>query len=152
MNFLLTKLSFRVAMLIRSLTRQLRHAVALGRGLSSAVSEQNAPEVVFDASRPDGVALVGLNRPAAKNAMSMNLLKCIEETVDALAESNTVRCVILHSLVPKIFCAGADLKERKGMEESDIGTFVAGARKLVQVRLRVVEMRLDMMIAETLPL
>lgn len=121
-------------MLVRSLTRHLHRSVALGRAFCSEASNQGAPEVVFDVSRPDGVALVGLNRPAAKNAMSMNLMKCIEETIDALDENKAVRCVVLHSLVPKIFCAGADLKERKGMPESDIGTFVAGARKLIQVK------------------
>ena len=36
------------------------------------------------------------------------------------------------SLVPGVFCAGADLKERAQMKEHEVAPFVAGIRALIQ--------------------
>ena len=41
-----------------------------------------------------------------------------------------MRAIILRSAVPGIFCAGADLKERKVMKPEDVGPFVARARRI----------------------
>jgi len=78
---------------------------------------------------PDaGLVLVGLDRPAAKNALGRQLLSELREGLKALAADRAVRVVVLHSLVPGVFCAGADLKERASMSPEEAGAFVQGIR------------------------
>ncbi|KAJ8392738.1 hypothetical protein AAFF_G00072220 [Aldrovandia affinis] len=78
-----------------------------------------------------GIVVLGINRPKAKNAISKNLVKMMSEAVDSVKANNKVRTVIICSLVPGIFCAGADLKERAKMQQSEVGPFVAKARALI---------------------
>uniref|UniRef100_A0A673BYU2 AU RNA binding protein/enoyl-CoA hydratase n=1 Tax=Sphaeramia orbicularis TaxID=375764 RepID=A0A673BYU2_9TELE len=78
-----------------------------------------------------GIVVVGLNRPKAKNAISKNLVKMMYEAVEDIKKNNKVRSVILCSLAPGIFCAGADLKERAKMHQSEVGPFVSKARALI---------------------
>eukprot|EP00064_Thunnus_orientalis_P012464 superscaffoldBa00001914_g12499 len=75
-----------------------------------------------------GIVVVGINRAKAKNAISKNLVKL---AVEDIKKNNKVRSVILCSLVPGIFCAGADLKERAKMHQSEVGPFVSKARALI---------------------
>lgn len=50
--------------------------------------------------------------------------------VDELKVDTQIRAVVLTSAVPKVFCAGADLKERKTMNINEVRVsaeqFVAG--------------------------
>ncbi|KAJ0012745.1 hypothetical protein NQD34_017079 [Periophthalmus magnuspinnatus] len=78
-----------------------------------------------------GIVVVGLNRPKAKNAISKNLVKMMYDTVEDIKKNNKVRSVILCSVVPGVFCAGADLKERAKMHQSEVGPFVSKARALI---------------------
>ncbi|XP_071384376.1 methylglutaconyl-CoA hydratase, mitochondrial [Centroberyx affinis] len=78
-----------------------------------------------------GIVVVGINRPKAKNAISKNLVNMMTEAVEAIKKNGKVRSVILCSLVPGIFCAGADLKERAKMHQSEVGPFVSKARALI---------------------
>ncbi|XP_068608721.1 methylglutaconyl-CoA hydratase, mitochondrial [Brachionichthys hirsutus] len=78
-----------------------------------------------------GIVVVGLNRPKAKNAISKNLINIMCEAVEDIKTNNRVRSVILCSVVPGIFCAGADLKERAKMHQSEVGPFVSKARALI---------------------
>ncbi|KAI1905155.1 hypothetical protein AGOR_G00013230 [Albula goreensis] len=78
-----------------------------------------------------GIVVFGINRPKAKNAISKNLVKMMSDAVDAVKVNNKVRTVIVCSLVPGIFCAGADLKERAKMHQSEVGPFVSKARQLI---------------------
>ncbi|TNM92462.1 hypothetical protein fugu_019474 [Takifugu bimaculatus] len=78
-----------------------------------------------------GIVVVGINRPKAKNAISKNLVKLMFEAVQDIKKNNKVRSVIICSVVPGIFCAGADLKERAKMQQSEVGPFVSKARALI---------------------
>ncbi|XP_072227536.1 methylglutaconyl-CoA hydratase, mitochondrial [Leuresthes tenuis] len=78
-----------------------------------------------------GIVVVGINRAKAKNSISKNLVKLMCEAVEDIKKNNNVRSVILCSLVPGIFCAGADLKERAKMHQSEVGPFVSKARALI---------------------
>uniref|UniRef100_A0AAY4B8D4 AU RNA binding protein/enoyl-CoA hydratase n=1 Tax=Denticeps clupeoides TaxID=299321 RepID=A0AAY4B8D4_9TELE len=71
-----------------------------------------------------GIVVIGLNRPKAKNAISDLIFKSVRK-------NNRVRTVVLCSMVPGIFCAGADLKERAKMHQSEVGPFVSKARELI---------------------
>lgn len=71
-----------------------------------------------------GLVLLGLDRPGAKNALGRQLLTEMEQALDALRDDPAVRVVVVHSLVPGVFCAGADLKERAGMSPEEASAFV----------------------------
>lgn len=76
----------------------------------------------------EGLVLLGLDRPGAKNALGRQLLGELEEAFSALAGDAGVRVVVLHSLVDGVFCAGADLKERAGMTPAEAEAFVKRLR------------------------
>ena len=75
-----------------------------------------------------GLVLLGLDRPAAKNALGRQLLGEFREVLAALKCDRSARVVVLHSLVDGVFCAGADLKERAGMAQPEVERFVKGLR------------------------
>jgi enoyl-CoA hydratase len=56
-----------------------------------------------------GVALVTLNRPEANNALNRDLSEAIINTFTDLAESDSVRAIVLTGS-GRAFCAGVDLK------------------------------------------
>ena len=58
-------------------------------------------------------AIVTLNRPAAMNALSFEVLREIGEAID-LAASWDVRAIVFVGAGEKAFCAGADIKELMG--------------------------------------
>lgn len=119
-------MSFRVA---RLLTKT-RHGIGgvLYRGYCSP-----GPDMVVERLTGDceGITVFGINRPAAKNAISKNLLKEFKEAIDDVQHDRTVRVVLLRSLVPGVFCAGADLKERAKMRPEEVGPFVSKARACI---------------------
>ena len=53
----------------------------------------------------------------AANAMSVQLLHELSDTLDQINGDPAVRVVLLTGAGEKAFCAGADLKERKGMSD-----------------------------------
>src|SRR5262249_14940403 len=64
------------------------------------------------------VMLVTLNRPAAANAMNTQLGTEIMTLFEALnLDAGDTRCVVLTGAGDRTFCAGADLKERRGMSD-----------------------------------
>jgi methylglutaconyl-CoA hydratase len=75
-----------------------------------------------------GIVLLGLDRPGAKNALGRLLLAEFREALGLLGADPAVRVVVIHSLVPGVFCAGADLKERAEMSLAEAATFVQGIR------------------------
>ncbi len=69
----------------------------------------------------DGVATLTLNRPQARNALSLGLLEALRDTFAALSKDASVRAVVLAAAGPA-FCAGHDLKEMTGYRsEADRG-------------------------------
>lgn len=59
---------------------------------------------------PDGVTVLTLNRPAARNSLSLQMLETLENALAAIGEDARVRCLVLAASGP-VFCAGHDLKE-----------------------------------------
>jgi enoyl-CoA hydratase/carnithine racemase len=57
-----------------------------------------------------GVTTLTLNRPAARNALSLALLEALETTLAALASDRAVKAVVITGAGPG-FCAGHDLRE-----------------------------------------
>ncbi|KAI5614257.1 methylglutaconyl-CoA hydratase, mitochondrial [Silurus asotus] len=100
-------------------------------GLRQFSSDANDLSVRFLDGDDSGIVVFGLNRPKAKNSISKNLLKEMSEALESVKKNNKVRSVILCSTVPGVFCAGADLKERAKMHQSEVGPFVSKARTLI---------------------
>ncbi|XP_053323800.1 methylglutaconyl-CoA hydratase, mitochondrial [Spea bombifrons] len=105
--------------------------VQRGRLFSSEVKGEDELRVKYLEGEEQGIVVLGINRPQAKNAISKNLVKSMMKAVDSLKSNNKVRTVILRSDVPGVFCAGADLKERAKMHPSEVGPFVSKARALM---------------------
>jgi enoyl-CoA hydratase/carnithine racemase len=57
-----------------------------------------------------GIAILTLNRPAARNSLSEAMLQALSEALAAIARERSVRVVVLAANGPA-FCAGHDLKE-----------------------------------------
>jgi len=74
-----------------------------------------------------GVVVVTLAKPDTRNALSRQLLSEFGEALDQ-ARKDKARVVIIASNVPKVFCAGADLKERKTMSPDEVSEFVRSLR------------------------
>lgn len=75
-----------------------------------------------------GITNLILNRPEGKNSLSKGMLKELHEELVMLHEDDSTNVLVISSSVPKVFCAGADLKERKTMAEEEIPNFVEQLR------------------------
>ncbi|WP_142849823.1 enoyl-CoA hydratase [Telmatospirillum sp. J64-1] len=58
----------------------------------------------------EGIATLTLNRPQARNALSLGLMAALQAELDAIASDATVKVVVIAANGPA-FCAGHDLKE-----------------------------------------
>lgn len=72
-----------------------------------------APDEIVTRMDHDGVAILTLNRPQARNALSVAMLERLHHAFDALARDGSIRAVVLAAEGPA-FCAGHDLKEMTG--------------------------------------
>lgn len=88
-------------------------------------------EQVLYSSLDHGIALITLNRPETANALSIALLKDLQQLFHHLAFQRSIRTVIVTGAGEKAFCAGADLKERAGMNETEVRKTVALIRETV---------------------
>jgi methylglutaconyl-CoA hydratase len=79
----------------------------------------------------NGVAILTLNRPEAANALSLKMLNELKELQQELKFNRNVRCVIVTGAGEKAFCAGADLKERAQMNETQVRQTVALIRETI---------------------
>lgn len=61
----------------------------------------------------DGIATLTLNRPQARNALSLPMLQALEAALDTVAADSAARVVVIRGAGPG-FCAGHDLKEMRG--------------------------------------
>jgi enoyl-CoA hydratase/carnithine racemase len=69
-------------------------------------------------TREGTIAVVTLNRPARRNALSSALLKELKQTFAELGDDRDVRVVIL-AATGSVFCSGHDLKEMTGRREEE---------------------------------
>jgi enoyl-CoA hydratase/carnithine racemase len=66
--------------------------------------------VLFDA-RDDGIAIITLNRPEARNAMTQEIRAGLFAAWERFERDTALRIAILTGSGDKAFCAGGDLKE-----------------------------------------
>ena len=88
------------------------------------------PEVLFE-KRPDGVALITLNRPERLNSLGGELVTLLADALIECEEDAAVRCVALTG-AGRAFCAGGDVggmkKRNEGFTEKsgDTADILAG--------------------------
>lgn len=82
-------------------------------------------------SGDNGVALITLNRPQAANALSTQMLEELKGILDSCKFDPAIRCIIITGAGEKAFCAGADLKERAGMDPRTVKKTVSLIRECV---------------------
>jgi len=70
-------------------------------------------------SQDSTVLWIELNRPSAANAINTLMATELSSTFESLQREDTgVRCLVLTGSGDRVFCAGADLKERNGMNNN----------------------------------
>jgi enoyl-CoA hydratase/carnithine racemase len=69
-------------------------------------------------------AWVTLNRPDVRNALSRDVNFELREIVTEIEQREDVHAVVLTGAGDKAFCAGADLKERRGVAAADTASYV----------------------------
>jgi enoyl-CoA hydratase/carnithine racemase len=74
------------------------------------------------AAREDGVRVLTMERPPV-NALGRELVEALGTALSELRESEGTRCLVVRS-AGRHFCAGADLKERRGMSLDEVRAFV----------------------------
>lgn len=57
-----------------------------------------------------GIVELRLERPEAKNAIGKEMLQGLRSAIQELEADTAANVVLVASSVPKVFCAGADLK------------------------------------------
>lgn len=77
-----------------------------------------------------GIIEVNLDRPEAKNAIGKDMLRGLQHNFEAIQKDRSAKVVMIRSSVPKVFCSGADLKERKTMKPLEVQSFVNSLRSL----------------------
>ncbi|KAL6911917.1 hypothetical protein ACP4OV_000722 [Aristida adscensionis] len=77
---------------------------------------QPGPVRLQKLSPPDsGIVELRLERPEAKNAIGKEMLQGLRRAIEEVEADAAANVVLVASSVPKAFCAGADLKERRLM-------------------------------------
>lgn len=69
-------------------------------------------------------AWITLNRPAARNALSLAVNQRLIELEAELEHDEDVRAIVITGAGDKAFCAGADLKERKGVSADESSSYI----------------------------
>lgn len=57
-----------------------------------------------------GILEVNLERPGTKNAIGKDMLRGLQHTFETVHKDHSAKVLMICSSVPKVFCAGADLK------------------------------------------
>ena len=89
------------------------------------MTDTSAPATILDVT--GGVATITLNRPASRNALSAELVESLAANVDRAIADPTAKVIVLTG-AGTVFCAGAELKERRTVTtteaDDDLPTFV----------------------------
>lgn len=114
-------------MFCTSLLKSSRVAATASYTLRKQLSSGPATSIKVE-KLPSGIVNIILARHDGKNSFSKLMIKEFRAAIADVSIDTSARCVILKSEVPKVFCAGADLKERLAMPDNEISNFVTGLR------------------------
>ncbi|MCK1974810.1 enoyl-CoA hydratase [Bacillus safensis] len=74
------------------------------------------------------IGIMTLNRPEQANSLSSTMLEEVNQIIQEIKHDESIRCLLITGAGSKVFCAGADLKERRLMTETE----AKGAVRLIQ--------------------
>lgn len=100
--------------------------------------------VKVDTTSYEHIAIITLNRPEAANAMNDQLLTELQQAVTNLTKERSIFCTILTAEGERAFCAGADLKERRGMDNYDV---IQAVKKIGDTVLKVEQLPMPVIAA-----
>lgn len=83
----------------------------------------NAHDDVLLEKRPDGIAILTLNRPQALNAISRAMVGALRAAVRRIETDPDIGLTIVTSAGDKAFCVGVDLKERQALSDAEAAAF-----------------------------
>jgi methylglutaconyl-CoA hydratase len=107
--------------------RSVRRLTQLSRPLSAKIGARAFNNIALEKAE-NGVAQLALNRENGKNSLSKEMVEELNQAVAQIRGDPSVRVLIIKSNVSKVFCAGADLKERLGMKSEEVEAFVEKLR------------------------
>jgi len=96
-----------------------RNDLRLTRMQTASMSEHGV-----SVAREGALAIWTIDRPDRMNALSRATVRKLGELAREADGDASIRAVILTGAGERAFCAGADLKERKGMNEEDVRDFL----------------------------
>lgn len=70
-----------------------------------------APEPELLVQKRGAVGVMTLNRPAALNALTLDMVRLMDEALDAFEADNRVKSVVVRGAGGKAFCAGGDIRQ-----------------------------------------
>lgn len=70
--------------------------------------------------RDNNIGIITLNRPNNANALSTTLLEEFQQQLSEIYHDEAIRALIITGAGTRVFCAGADLKERKSMTDQQV--------------------------------
>jgi enoyl-CoA hydratase len=80
-------------------------------------------EILFEVR--GGVGLITLNRPAALNALTLNMIRALDQRLIAFAKEPTIHAVLITGAGDRAFCSGGDVKavalESKAVRDGQTG-------------------------------
>ena len=83
--------------------------------MTAEIEETGSEDVLLRADKA-GVAILTLNRPQAFNALSLDLIQALQVALDAFAEDEETRVIVL-AAAGEAFCTGHDLKQMRSHSE-----------------------------------
>ncbi|GAA5850647.1 hypothetical protein JCM5353_004064 [Sporobolomyces roseus] len=120
----------RTTTLLRSSTHTSFPRSAL-RYYSAAPISSSQQASITRSTQLEGLTYLELHRPKAKNALSVQMVQELRDLIEEIRFDGITRAVVLRSAVAGSFCAGADLKERKTMNELEVARFIYNLRRLL---------------------
>lgn len=75
-----------------------------------------------------GIVELNLDRPGVKNAIGKDMLRGLQDSLETISRDFSTKVMMICSSVPNVFCAGADLKERRAMSPIEAQSFVTTLR------------------------
>lgn len=87
-------------------------------------------QVLLIEHRPPFLVLT-LNRPEVRNALNSKLLQELEVAIEEASLLEDLRVLLITGGGDRAFCAGADLKERLTMSESEVRSFLSAIRRVL---------------------
>ena len=81
----------------------------------------------LEAAHLGTIAIIELDRPKAKNALSTELIQDLLSQINSIyqdAKNHRVRALVIASTSKDVFCAGADLKERQTMNPTQVRRYL----------------------------